>query len=60
MNSYALTAMFAGTVVLLAAWLPEYLRERPLSLPMVLLGIGAATFSIIPGLGLVDPAITSN
>ncbi len=55
MNTYTLTAVFAGIVVLLAAWLPEYLRERPLSLPMVLLVIGAVTFTVIPGLGNVDP-----
>jgi NhaP-type Na+/H+ or K+/H+ antiporter len=42
-------------VVLLAAWLPAYLRERPLSLPMVLIAIGATTFSVVPGLGDVDP-----
>ncbi len=42
-------------MVLLAAWLPVYLRDRPLSLPMVLIAIGATTFGIVPGLGDVDP-----
>lgn len=55
LNTYTLTAVFAGVVILLAAWVPVYLRDRPLSLPMVLIAIGAATFTIIPGLGDVDP-----
>jgi NhaP-type Na+/H+ or K+/H+ antiporter len=55
LNTYTLTAVFVGIVVLLAAWLPVYLRDRPLSLPMVLIAIGAATFGIVPGLGDVDP-----
>ena len=55
MNAYALSAACAGLIVLLAAWLPEYLSDRPLSLPMVLLVIGAVTFSAVPGSIDVDP-----
>ncbi len=55
MNAYALSAVCAGLIVLLAAWLPEYLSDRPLSLPMVLLAIGAVTFSALPGSIDVDP-----
>ncbi len=54
LNGYALTLVVCGTVVLLAAWLPQYLLGRPLSMPMVLLTIGAAAFGVGPGLGDVD------
>ena len=54
MNGYALILVFVGVVVLLAAWLPQFLRGRPLSLPMVLLVVGAAAFRFVPGLGSVD------
>lgn len=43
-----------GVLVLLAAWLPRFLGGRPLSLPMVLLVIGAAIFRFAPGLDDVD------
>jgi sodium/hydrogen antiporter len=54
-NTYTLTALAAGAAVLLAAWLPAYLDGRPLSLPMVLLAIGAVGFTIVPQLPDVDP-----
>ena len=38
-----------GALVLLTAWLPMVLREAPLSLPIVCVGIGATLWSI-PGL----------
>ncbi len=55
MNTYAIGAVCAGLIVLLAAWLPEYLSDRPLSLPMVLVAIGAVTFSVLPGSVSLDP-----
>jgi sodium/hydrogen antiporter len=55
LNAYTLTALAAGAAVLLAAWLPAYLDDRPLSLPMVLLVIGAIGFTTIPQLPDVDP-----
>ncbi len=55
MNAYTLTALAAGAAVLLAAWLPVYLNGRPMSLPMVLLAIGAVGFTLIPQLPDVDP-----
>ena len=43
----------AGGTALLAAWLPVYTTRRPLSLPMVLVIVGAVVF-LIP-LGFQDP-----
>ncbi|MEZ5407671.1 MAG: cation:proton antiporter [Acidimicrobiales bacterium] len=46
MDLYELVLLGAGLVVLLAAWLPVRLADRPLSLPIVLVAIGAAVFSL--------------
>jgi NhaP-type Na+/H+ or K+/H+ antiporter len=54
LNGYALTLVVVGVLVLAAAWLPQYLTGRPLSMPMVLLVIGAAVFGFVPGLDKVD------
>lgn len=51
MSNYALTLVFVGALVVLAAWIPQFLRGRPLSLPMVLLVIGALAFRFVPALG---------
>jgi NhaP-type Na+/H+ or K+/H+ antiporter len=40
-DSYFLLLAVSGVVVLLTAWLPLILKELPLSLPMVCIGIGA-------------------
>ncbi|WP_025662131.1 cation:proton antiporter [Rhizobium sp. IBUN] len=40
MNSYAVTLLLFGAVVLLTAWLPLVLRRIPLSLPICCIGIG--------------------
>jgi NhaP-type Na+/H+ or K+/H+ antiporter len=54
-NAYAIGAICAGLIVLLAAWLPEYSSARPLSLPMVLVVVGAVMFSVVPGPVSLDP-----
>jgi len=54
-NDYTLGFLFAGIVVLLAAWLPAYLDKRPMSMPIVLVGIGVAAFLAFPQLPSVDP-----
>lgn len=54
LNGYALTLVACGVVVLLAAWMPQYLTGRPLSMPMVLVVIGATAFGFGPGVGAVD------
>ncbi|MCF6113152.1 cation:proton antiporter [Mesorhizobium muleiense] len=41
MDPYVLLLTVFGAVVLLTAWLPLVLKELPLSLPMVCIGIGA-------------------
>src|SRR5829696_5836831 len=51
MDPYIVVLAGFGALVLLTAWLPMLLREAPLSLPIVCVGIGAALFAIpdIPG-----------
>jgi NhaP-type Na+/H+ or K+/H+ antiporter len=54
MDSYIVVLAGFGAVVLLTAWLPMVLKELPLSLPIVCVGLGFALFSI-PGLPGVAP-----
>ncbi len=51
MDSYIVVLAGFGAVVLLTAWLPMLLKELPLSLPIVCVGLGVVLFSIpqIPG-----------
>jgi sodium/hydrogen antiporter len=49
MPSYLLLLAGAGALILLIAWLPMVLREWPLSLPIVCVGIGFAGFSLAGG-----------
>jgi NhaP-type Na+/H+ or K+/H+ antiporter len=51
MDPYIVVLTGIGVIVLLTAWLPMLLKELPLSLPIVCVGIGAAIFAIpgIPG-----------
>ena len=44
-----------GAVVLLAAWVPAFLNQRPLSLPIVLVGGSTLAFLLIPGMPSIDP-----
>lgn len=53
-NSYALVLALGGLFVLVAAWVPTYLDRRPMSLPIVLVGLGAVLFAF-PGLAPPDP-----
>ncbi|MER2266940.1 cation:proton antiporter [Methylobacterium oxalidis] len=46
MNVYVLALGGFGALVLLTAWLPMVLRQLPLSLPIVCVGIGAALSSL--------------
>jgi NhaP-type Na+/H+ or K+/H+ antiporter len=43
---YILGLIAFGALVLLTAWMPMLLREAPLSLPIVCVGIGAAAFAL--------------
>src|SRR3954468_9140256 len=54
MDPYIVVLAGFGALVLLTAWLPMVLKEAPLSLPIVCVGIGAALFTI-PGLPGVAP-----
>src|SRR3954465_6877450 len=54
MDPYIVVLAGFGALVLLTAWLPMVLKEAPLSLPIVCVGIGAALFAI-PGLPGVAP-----
>lgn len=57
-DRYELGLAIAGLVALLAAWLPAYTDDRPMSLPVVLLGLGVVTFAL--PLGFVDPDVFGN
>ncbi len=46
MDPYIVVLVSFGALVLLTAWLPMVLKEAPLSLPIVCVGIGAALFAI--------------
>jgi NhaP-type Na+/H+ or K+/H+ antiporter len=58
LDSYFLLLAVFGVVVLLTAWLPLVLKELPLSLPMVCIGIGAllvlSPFSPIVGVNPLE------
>ena len=51
---YRLVLALAGFAFVLAAWAPAYTKRRPLSLPMVLVSVGAVVFAL-PGMPDVDP-----
>jgi NhaP-type Na+/H+ or K+/H+ antiporter len=57
-DSYTLLLAVLGAVILLTAWLPLVLKELPLSLPMVCIGIGAllvlSPFSPIVGVNPLE------
>lgn len=58
MDSYALLLAIFGAIVLLTAWLPLLLKELPLSLPIICIGIGAllvwSPFSPIVGVNPLE------
>jgi NhaP-type Na+/H+ or K+/H+ antiporter len=45
MDPYIVALVGAGILILLTAWLPMILKEAPLSLPIVCVGIGALIFA---------------
>jgi sodium/hydrogen antiporter len=51
MDPYVVVLAGFGAVVLLTAWLPMVLKELPLSLPIVCVGLGVVIFSVpaVPG-----------
>ena len=51
---YRFALALAGVAFLVAAWAPAYTRRRPMSLPMVLVVLGAGVFAL-PGLPAIDP-----
>jgi sodium/hydrogen antiporter len=55
LESYDLLLVIAGLAVLAAAMLPRLLSDKPLSLPMVLLGLGFAAFTLPLSLEAPDP-----
>jgi NhaP-type Na+/H+ or K+/H+ antiporter len=52
---YELSLTVGGFGALLAAWIPSYTSRRPLSLPIVLVVVGALFFIIPVGLPAPDP-----
>lgn len=53
MNLYIVFVVGLGLMVLLTAWLPMLLKEAPLSLPIICVGLGALIFGVfLPGADL--------
>jgi sodium/hydrogen antiporter len=52
-DRYELMLGLVGLAALVAAWVPAYTARRPLSLPVVLVGLGGALFAV--PLGFVEP-----
>ena len=55
MDTYELALALAGAAALIAAWLPQVLKGRPLSVPIVLVGLGVAVFLLPFDLPRLDP-----
>ena len=55
MDPIGATYALAGAAALLAGLLPRLLRRLPLSVPMVVVGIGALVFALVGGLPDPDP-----
>ncbi len=47
MDRYILLLALVGVLVLLTAWLPMALKEAPLSLPIVCVGLGLVGFRLL-------------
>ena len=54
-STYEVALTVGGLAALLAAWIPAYTSRRPLSLPIVLVAVGAAFFLLPVGLHGPDP-----
>jgi NhaP-type Na+/H+ or K+/H+ antiporter len=54
-NTYEVALTIGGFAALLAAWIPAYTSRRPLSLPIVLVAVGALLFLVPLGLPALDP-----
>lgn len=54
-DTYEVALTVGGVAALLAAWIPAYTSRRPLSLPIVLVGVGALFFLVPFGLPAPDP-----
>ncbi len=59
MDRYILLLALVGVLVLLTAWLPMALKEAPLSLPIVCVGLGLVGFRYlaIPALRPIQASI---
>ena len=53
-TAYRALVALVGLTFLLAAWVPAWTARRPLSMPMVLVSVGAAAFAL-PGMPDIDP-----
>jgi len=56
-DTYELSLAVVGLAALLAAWLPAFLDDRALSLPIILVGIGAVVFAVPSPLQAPDPRL---
>jgi NhaP-type Na+/H+ or K+/H+ antiporter len=54
-DAYELALTVGGLAALLAAWIPAYTARRPLSLPIVLVAVGALFFLVPVGYPAPDP-----
>ncbi len=54
-DPYEVTLATLGVVALVTAVIPAALHRRPISLPMVLVALGALVFAVVPALRAPDP-----
>jgi sodium/hydrogen antiporter len=55
-DTYEVALTLGGLAALMAAWIPAYTSRRPLSLPIVLVAVGALFFLLPLGLPVLDPS----
>jgi NhaP-type Na+/H+ or K+/H+ antiporter len=55
-DTYEVALTVGGLAALMAAWVPAYTSRRPLSLPIVLVAVGALFFLLPLGLPAPDPS----
>lgn len=59
MSAYEIALIVVAFAIVGAVLLPRFLTDKPLSLPMIYVGFGAALFWIVPGLPTLDPVANS-
>lgn len=59
MAAYEIGLLFVGIALLGTAIIPRLLEHRPLSFPLVYVGVGVLLFAVVPGAPALDPVANS-